>query len=94
MADGSDLPVARPADVVKIPEERQSARIRRRLPRPRAAVILAAGRSERLQAVTGGGSKALVRLGGLALVERTVRTLVAAGIERVVVVVGYHAGPV
>lgn len=94
MADGSDLPVARPADVVKIDEGRQPARIRRRLPRPRAAVILAAGRSERLRAVTGGGSKALVRLGGLALVERTVRTLVAAGIERIVVVVGYHAGPV
>src|SRR5204863_10162956 len=35
-----------------------------------------------------------VRLGGLALVERAVRTLLAAGIERVIVVVGYHAGPV
>jgi choline kinase len=44
--------------------------------------------------VTGGGSKALVRVGGLALVERAVRTLLAGGLERVVVVTGYQAGPV
>ena len=62
--------------------------------RPRVAVVLAAGRSERLAGVTGGGSKALVRVGGLALVERAVRTLLAAGLERVIVVVGYQAGPV
>lgn len=62
--------------------------------RARVGVVLAAGRSERLQAVTGGGSKALVRLGGLPLVERAVRSLLAAGVDRVVVVVGYHAGPV
>jgi hypothetical protein len=35
---------------------------------PRVAVVLAAGRSERLGHVTGGGSKALVRLGDAALV--------------------------
>ena len=64
------------------------------LGRPRVAVVLAAGRSERLAEVTGGGSKALVRLGGLSLVERAVRTLLAMGIERVIVVVGYQAGPV
>jgi choline kinase/phosphatidylglycerophosphate synthase len=62
--------------------------------RPRAGVILAAGRSERLQDVTGGGSKALVRVGGRSLVERAVRGLLAEGIERIVVVVGYQAGPV
>jgi choline kinase/phosphatidylglycerophosphate synthase len=50
--------------------------------RPRVAVVLAAGRSERLAAVTGGGSKALLRLGGLSL------------LERVLVVVGHDAGPV
>src|SRR5918996_6299116 len=61
---------------------------------PRIGVVLAAGRSERLRAVTGGGSKALVRLGGLRLVERAIRTLLATGVERVIVVVGYHAGPV
>ena len=64
------------------------------LGRPRVAVVLAAGRSERLAEVTGGGSKALVRLGGLSLVERAVRTLLAMAIERVIVVVGYQAGPV
>ena len=62
--------------------------------RPRVGVVLAAGRSERLAGVTGGGSKALVRVGGLSLVERAVRTLLAGGLERVVVVVGYQAGPV
>jgi 1L-myo-inositol 1-phosphate cytidylyltransferase / CDP-L-myo-inositol myo-inositolphosphotransferase len=63
-------------------------------PRPRVAVVLAAGRSERLRSVTGGGSKALIRLGGLAIVQRTVLTLLSYGVERVVVVTGYHAGPV
>ena len=62
--------------------------------RARVGVVLAAGRSERLQAVTGGGSKALVRLGGLPMVERAVKSLLAAAVRRVVVVVGYHAGPV
>ncbi|HSJ50362.1 MAG TPA: NTP transferase domain-containing protein, partial [Actinomycetota bacterium] len=62
--------------------------------RPKVGVVLAAGRSERLNDVTGGGSKALVRVGGRSLVERAVRGLLAEGIERVVVVVGYQAGPV
>ena len=61
---------------------------------PRVGVVLAAGRSERLESVTGGGSKALLRLGGLSLVERAVRSLLAAGLERVLVVVGHDAGPV
>jgi 1L-myo-inositol 1-phosphate cytidylyltransferase / CDP-L-myo-inositol myo-inositolphosphotransferase len=61
---------------------------------PRVGVVLAAGRSERLEPVTGGGSKALFRLGGLSLVERAVRTLLARGLERVLVVVGHDAGPV
>ena len=34
---------------------------------PRVGVVLAAGRSERLDALTRGGSKALLRLGGLSL---------------------------
>jgi choline kinase len=54
----------------------------------------AAGRSERLGSVTGGGSKALLQLGGLSLVERAVRSLLARGLERVLVVVGHDAGPV
>src|SRR6266508_4163807 len=61
---------------------------------PRVGVVLAAGRSQRLDPVTRGGSKALLRLGGLSLVERAVRSLLAAGLERVLVVVGHDAGPV
>src|SRR5438445_11238896 len=61
---------------------------------PRVGVVLAAGRSERLARVTGGGSKALVRVGGLTLVGRAVRTLLGAGLRRVVAVVGYQGGPV
>jgi len=62
--------------------------------RPRVGVILAAGRSSRLADVTGHGSKAVLRVGGISLLERAIRTLLAAGIERVVVVVGHQAGPV
>lgn len=66
------------------------------LPRqvPSVGVVLAAGASERLRKVTGGGSKALLRLGGATLVERAVRALLAAGVDRVIVVVGHHAGSV
>ena len=66
----------------------------RTVPRPRVAVLLAAGRSERLVARTGGGSKALLRLGGLTLLERAIVTLESCGMERIVLVVGHHAGPV
>jgi choline kinase/phosphatidylglycerophosphate synthase len=61
---------------------------------PRVGVVLAAGRSQRLDPLTRGGSKALLRLGGLSLVERAVRTLLTRGLERVLVVVGHDAGPV
>jgi 1L-myo-inositol 1-phosphate cytidylyltransferase / CDP-L-myo-inositol myo-inositolphosphotransferase len=60
---------------------------------PRVGVVLAAG-SERLESVTRGGSKVLLRLGGLSLVEWAVRTLLARGLERVLVVVRHDAGPV
>ena len=53
-------------------------------------VVLAAGRSQRLRAVTG-HSKALLQLGGISLVERAVRTLRKAGVDRVIVVVGNEA---
>ncbi len=56
--------------------------------------MLAAGRSQRLDPLTRGGSKALFRLGGLSLAERAVRTLLTSGLERVLVVVGHDAGPV
>ena len=56
----------------------------------RVGVVLAAGRSTRLRGLTGGRSKLLLRLGGLPLIERAVQTLLASGIERVVVVVGHE----
>jgi 1L-myo-inositol 1-phosphate cytidylyltransferase / CDP-L-myo-inositol myo-inositolphosphotransferase len=59
--------------------------------RPRLGVVLAAGRSQRLIPVTNGGSKALIRVGGVSLVERAVRVLLAEGLDRVVVVVGFQA---
>jgi choline kinase/phosphatidylglycerophosphate synthase len=61
---------------------------------PHVGVVLAAGRSERLASVTGGGSKALVRVGGMSLVERAVRCLLRLGLDEVVVVAGYEAGSV
>jgi 1L-myo-inositol 1-phosphate cytidylyltransferase / CDP-L-myo-inositol myo-inositolphosphotransferase len=61
---------------------------------PRVGVVLAAGRSQRLDPLTRGGSKALLRLGGLSLAERAVRTLLAGGLQRILVVVGHDAGPV
>jgi CDP-L-myo-inositol myo-inositolphosphotransferase len=57
---------------------------------PRVGVVLAAGRAERLSKITRGKPKALVLLGGLSLVERAVRTLLAAGVEQVVVVSGHQ----
>ena len=61
---------------------------------PHVGVVLAAGRSERMASVTGGGSKALVRLGGVFLVERAVRSLLRLGLDEVVVVVGFRASQV
>ncbi|HEY3209396.1 MAG TPA: NTP transferase domain-containing protein, partial [Actinomycetota bacterium] len=57
---------------------------------PRVGVVLAAGRSERLRRLTGGRSKLLLRLGGLPLIERAIRTLLTNGLERIVVVVGHE----
>src|SRR5436190_2115844 len=59
--------------------------------RPRRAVILAAGRSERMGRLTAGGSKALLRLGGLPLIERSIRRMHSIGVEDVIVVVGANA---
>jgi CDP-L-myo-inositol myo-inositolphosphotransferase len=47
-----------------------------------------AGRGERMGELAGGGSKLLLSLGGLSLIERTV-AMVAREVERVVVVVGH-----
>lgn len=63
-------------------------------PHPGLAVVLAAGRSQRLDAVTAGASKALLRIGGLSLLERMLRSLLTGGVERVVVVVGHDGDEV
>jgi 1L-myo-inositol 1-phosphate cytidylyltransferase / CDP-L-myo-inositol myo-inositolphosphotransferase len=62
--------------------------------RPRVGVVLAAGWSRRLARVTGGHSKALLRVGGLTLVQRAVRTLLVDGVHEVIVVLGYQGAKV
>lgn len=57
-------------------------------------VVLAAGRSQRLSAASSGHSKAVLKLGGSALAEHAINTLRKAGVERVIVVVGYEADSV
>lgn len=54
------------------------------------AVILAAGRGERLQEVAGGGSKPLTPLLGITLLERAMLTCQAAGVTDCYVIVGYQ----
>jgi 1L-myo-inositol 1-phosphate cytidylyltransferase / CDP-L-myo-inositol myo-inositolphosphotransferase len=88
VAEASNPELASTAPLPLLPLESLSGAV------PRLGVVLAAGRSERLRAVTGGGSKALVQMGGLKLIERAIRTLLDVGVDRVLVVLGYHAGPV
>jgi CDP-L-myo-inositol myo-inositolphosphotransferase len=54
----------------------------------RVALVLAAGRGLRMRSTH---PKALRRVGGISLLERSVRILRQAGVERIVVVLGYHA---
>jgi choline kinase len=58
------------------------------------AVVLAAGRASRLSARTGGASNVTLQLGGMSLMERSVRVLLRSGVERVVVVLGHGADAV
>ena len=53
--------------------------------RPRAAMILAAGRGERMRPLTDTTPKPLLAVHGEPLIERHVRNLVRAGIERIVI---------
>ena len=53
--------------------------------RPRAAMILAAGRGERLRPITDTTPKPLLRVRGQPLIERHVMGLVRAGVERIVI---------
>ncbi len=54
-------------------------------------MILAAGRGTRLGALGETTPKALVEVGGMTMLERTARTLVAAGADPIVVNVHHHA---
>ncbi len=53
--------------------------------RPRVAMILAAGRGERLRPLTDSTPKPLLRVRGQPLIERHVQALAQAGIERIVI---------
>jgi N-acetyl-alpha-D-muramate 1-phosphate uridylyltransferase len=53
--------------------------------RPRAAMILAAGRGERLRPLTDTTPKPLLRVRGQPLIERHVQGLARAGVERIVI---------
>lgn len=57
----------------------------------RVALVLAAGRGLRMRSTQ---PKALRRVGGTSLLERAVRVLRRAGVEHIVVVLGYRAGDV
>jgi bifunctional UDP-N-acetylglucosamine pyrophosphorylase/glucosamine-1-phosphate N-acetyltransferase len=57
-------------------------------PRPRAAVILAAGQGTRMKSPT---PKVLHRMGGRALLDHAIDTAQALNCERIVVVVGAHS---
>jgi choline kinase len=60
----------------------------------RNAVILAAGKGERLRTADNDLPKPLHAVGGVPLIKRTIRTLASAGVTRVVVVTGFGADAV
>jgi MurNAc alpha-1-phosphate uridylyltransferase len=55
------------------------------------AMILAAGRGERLRPITDTTPKALVEVGGTSLLEQQLKRLVDAGITTAVINLGWHA---
>jgi MurNAc alpha-1-phosphate uridylyltransferase len=60
--------------------------------RPRAAMILAAGRGERMRPLTDTQPKPLLRIRGKPLIERHVERLAQAGIERIVINLAWLGG--
>ncbi len=52
-------------------------------------VVLAAGLSSRMAPLSNGRSKATLRLGGLTLIDRCVRTLETLGLEEILVIAGH-----
>src|SRR4051812_50194587 len=70
-----------PARAVVVPEPSR---------RPlRKGVILAAGLSTRMAPLSNGRSKAMLRLGGLTLLERAIRTLRTLDLEQILIVIGH-----
>ena len=53
------------------------------------ALIIAAGEGSRLKSLTKGGSKPLIQLFGLSLIERAILTAKQSGIDEFVIVIGY-----
>src|SRR5882757_6721386 len=62
--------------------------------RPRAAMILAAGRGERMRPLTDTTPKPLLRVHGQPLIERHVKRLVHAGMERIVINLAWLGGQI
>jgi MurNAc alpha-1-phosphate uridylyltransferase len=62
--------------------------------RPRAAMILAAGRGERMRPLTDTTPKPLLRVRGQPLIERHVERLVHAGIARIVINLAWLGGQI
>lgn len=55
------------------------------------AIILAAGMGKRLGELTSGNTKCMVKVNGVALIDRTLGQLSTLGLSRIVIVVGYKA---